>query len=282
MSVLLVLASGIAHAIWNMLTKRSDNKQIFLLLILIPSTLLLFPVFANELLHQRISGQGYFLLLMSLMVQAVYGFLLSKSLANGDMSQVYPMMRGISAFLLPLIGSIFLRETLSLWGWIGLLFIAAGFCLTSGIGSKRHRQAVSSKVIWYTVGVGLCTMSYVLIDKINLRHFSPITLLEVSNMGFILGLVSFIKKDEIRAVVQGKNKIRLLLLGSVLSPGSYLLFLLAMDLSPLTYIAPLREFGTVFGAFAGIYLLKERKEVIRLVSAGVIFAGILLIGIWGD
>ncbi|THF84482.1 ligand-binding protein SH3 [Cohnella fermenti] len=264
-----------------MLTKRSGNKQAFLLLILLPSIMLLLPVLIGELIRNGISGQGGLLLALSLMVQAGYGCFLSKSLEQGDMSQVYPMMRGLSAFLLPFIGIVFLHETLTAWGWIGLLCIAAGFFMTSGIASRMNRQAVPFRVVLYTAGVGLCTMSYVLIDKLNLQYYTPLMLLEVSNIGFALGLIPFVRMGELRKLFRGKDVLGIMALGSVLSPGSYLLFLLAMNLSSLAYIAPLREFGTVFGAFAGIYLLNERKEAVRLVSAGVIFAGILLIGIWG-
>ncbi|MDG0812840.1 GRP family sugar transporter [Cohnella rhizosphaerae] len=174
-----------------------------------------------------------------------------------------------------------MHETLTGWGWIGLLCIAAGFFLSSGIGARRNRQAVPLNAVLYTVAVSLCTLSYILIDKLNLQHYTPLSLLEVSNIGFLLGLIPFVRLREIRRCLKDKQRLRELAIGSVLSPGSYLLFLLAMNASKLAYIAPLREIGTVFGAFAGIYWLKERKEAARIVSACVIFAGILLLGIGG-
>jgi drug/metabolite transporter (DMT)-like permease len=282
LSVLLVLASGITHAVWNLLTKHSENKQLFLWVIFVPSTVLLLPMFLEEVSRPDVSVQGYLLLLLSMLIQGAYANFLAKSLTHGDMSQVYPMMRGISTFLLPLISVIFLKETLSIWGWIGLLCIAAGFTVTSGISFGNRRQTIPPKVILYTVGVGLSTMSYVLVDKINLLHFSPVVLLVASNLGFMLGLMPHIKftKVDWRGLFK-KNGV-LLAVGSVLSPGSYLLFLLAMNLSPLTYVAPLREIGTVFGTIAGIYLLKEKKDIVRIISAAVIFIGIVLIGILGN
>jgi drug/metabolite transporter (DMT)-like permease len=282
LSVLLVLASGITHAVWNLLTKHSENKQLFLWVIFVPSTVLLLPMFLEEVSRPDVSVQGYLLLLLSMLIQGAYANFLAKSLTHGDMSQVYPMMRGISTFLLPLISVIFLKETLSIWGWIGLLCIAAGFTVISGISFGNRRQTIPPKVILYTVGVGLSTMSYVLVDKINLLHFSPVVLLVASNLGFMLGLMPHIKftKVDWRGLFK-KNGV-LLAVGSVLSPGSYLLFLLAMNLSPLTYVAPLREIGTVFGTIAGIYLLKEKKDIVRIISAAVIFIGIVLIGILGN
>jgi drug/metabolite transporter (DMT)-like permease len=280
-SVLLVLASGISHAVWNLLTKHSENKPLFLWIIFVPSTVLLLPSFVKEVTSPDISTQGYLLLLLSMLIQGGYANFLAKSLTYGDLSQVYPMMRGISTFLLPLMSVLFLKESLSVWGWIGLLCIAIGFSVTSGLAFTRQRKAIPLKVILYTVGVGLCTMSYVMVDKINLLHFSPLALLEASNIGFILGLTPYIKfkKTDWTSVIRKDGA--LLAIGSVLSPSSYFLFLLALNLSPLTYVAPLREIGTVFGTLAAIYVLKEKKEIVRIASAGIIFTGIVLIGFWG-
>ncbi|MEC0089593.1 DMT family transporter [Paenibacillus macquariensis] len=280
-SVLLVLVSGISHALWNLLTKRSENKQLFLCIIFIPSTVLLLPPFLKELANPNMSAQGYILLVLSMIIQGGYAHFLVKSLTHGDLSQVYPMMRGISTFLLPLVSVLFLNETLSVWGWIGLMCIVTGFVMTSGLIFMKQRQTIPFKVILYTVGVGFCTMSYVLVDKINLQHFSPIALLEASNIGFMLGLMPHIKFKKVNwSGVLKKNAV-LIGVGSILSPGSYFLFLLALNLSPLTYIAPLREIGTVIGTLAGIYLLHEKKELVRIVSASIIFIGIVLIGFLG-
>ncbi|GGD55645.1 DMT family transporter [Paenibacillus nasutitermitis] len=279
-SVIMVLASGTAHAIWNMLAKKSENKQFFLWIIYIPATLLLLPSFLEEIIKPA-TPQGYLLLLLSLIIQGCYAFFLSQSLTYGDMSQVYPMMRGIATLLVPLIGVLFLNESLSPWGWMGLICIVLGFCITSGMNFSRSKNVIPLRVILLTIAVGMCTMSYVLVDKINLQHFSPVVLLEVSNIGFMLGLMPFIRFKQVRWKKEWKENGVVLMMGSILSPGSYLLFLFAMSLTPLTYVAPLREIGTVIGTLAGIYLLKETKELSRLVSAGMIFAGILLIGIWG-
>ncbi|RXZ83564.1 ligand-binding protein SH3 [Paenibacillaceae bacterium] len=281
LSVLLVLASGITHAVWNIVTKQSDNKQLFLWIIFLPSTILLMPWFLEEVTREGLPLQAYLLILLSMLIQAAYANFLAKSLTYGDMSQVYPMMRGISTFLLPLISILFLNETLTGWGWVGLLCIATGFIATSGLAFRRQRKAIPTKVILYTVGVGLSTMSYILVDKINLLHLSPIALLTASNIGFMLGLVPHIKFSQVNWLKLIKQNGVILAVGSILSPGSYLLFLLAMSLSPLTFVAPLREIGTVFGTVAGIYFLKEKKETVRIVSAAIIFIGIVLIGIWG-
>ncbi|MDG0812841.1 hypothetical protein [Cohnella rhizosphaerae] len=74
MSIWFVLASGAAHATWNLLAKRSGHKQVFLLLVLLPSTLLLLPVLVAELISRGIAGQSGLLLTLSMAAQAGYGY----------------------------------------------------------------------------------------------------------------------------------------------------------------------------------------------------------------
>ena len=253
----------------------------FLFLIYIPATLLLLPSFITEIAAADSPWSGYLFLFLSLIIQAGYGHFLSRSLTIGDLSQVYPMMRGISTFLLPLCGVVLLDERLSAWGWLGLGMIAFGFFLTSGVLLKKHGMHAPRTVLFNTIAVGICTMSYVMVDKINLQHFSPTLLLEISNIGFMLGLAPSIRFGGIRWVREIREHGKWLAAGAILSPGSYLLFLFAMSMSPITYAAPLREIGTVFGTLIGVWHLKEERGALRIASAGIIFTGILLVGILG-
>ena len=109
---------------------------------------------------------------------------------------------------------------------------------------------------------------------------SPLALLEVGNIGFVLFMTgSALRSKQIKQ--EWRVNWRQLLLGSLMAPGSYLLFLYAMKLAPLAYIAPLREFGTVFGTLLAIFLLKEKQGNIRIAMSGLIAVGIITVGIWG-
>ncbi|MEK3717063.1 EamA family transporter [Paenibacillus sp. FSL R7-0333] len=286
--ILLVLASGICHAVWSMFTKRSLNKSIFLWSIMMVSTVLLLPVLLIELWTQPLAAGAYALLLLSVALQALYSWLLSITYEMGDLSQIYPVMRGTSTLLIPLIGVIFLKESLSVYGWIGICCMLGGFAVLSGIGARRRLPASSdpgTPLGYYTpilmaLCVGLCTTCYVFVDKLNLQHMSPLALLEVTNIGFVAGLTPAVLRSRKLLEEWRRNKFTILL-GSVLNPGSYLLFLFALQQAPLAHISPLREIGTIFATLLGVLLLKERQGVRRMICSVVIFCGILLIGIWG-
>ena len=73
---------------------------------------------------------------------------------------------------------------------------------------------------------------------------------------------------------------RIILIG-VLIVSAYLLALLAYSLAPVSYSGAVREVSVVIGAFAGWRFLGEELGRVRLFGALVIFAGILIIAMYG-
>ncbi|MGO4530550.1 EamA family transporter [Paenibacillus sp. 2TAF8] len=281
--LILVLASGMAHAVWSMFTKRSLNKSVFLWSIMMIPTVLLLPVLVMELSRESLPISAYALLIVSMGLQALYSWLLSQTYELGDLSQIYPIMRGTSTLLVPLIGVAFLGEKLSGYGWIGIACMIVGFTALSGVGSRKGRAGSGmqgAKPVLMALCVGLCTTSYVFVDKLNLQHISPLALLEVTNIGFVAGLTpALLASGGLRQ--EWRVNRSTILLGALLNPGSYLLFLFALEQAPMARLGPLREVGTVFAAFLGIWLLKEQQGMKRILCSIVIFGGILLIGMWG-
>jgi len=281
--LILVLASGMAHAVWSMFTKRSLNKSVFLWSIMMIPTVLLLPVLVVELSRESLPVSAYALLIVSMALQALYSWLLSQTYELGDLSQIYPIMRGTSTLLVPLIGVAFLGERLSGFGWLGIACMIVGFIVLSGVGSRKGQagsEMKGAKPVLMALCVGLCTTSYVFVDKLNLQHISPLALLEVTNIGFVAGLTpALLASAGLRQ--EWKVNRSTILLGALLNPGSYLLFLFALEQAPMARLGPLREVGTVFAAFLGIWLLKEQQGMKRILCSIVIFGGILLIGVWG-
>jgi uncharacterized membrane protein len=64
---------------------------------------------------------------------------------------------------------------------------------------------------------------------------------------------------------------------AVLSFLAYFLVLTALVFTPVSYIAPVREIGVLFGAILGIRLLAEGEARRRLIAAGMIVVGIIVL-----
>lgn len=280
-AVLLVLCSGLTHAVWNLFAKKSEEKSLFLWAILVPTVILLLPTSIMEIVRTDLPATAYLLIVLSLGLQAAYGLLLAETYKHGDLSQVYPIMRGTSTMLIPAIGILFLGESLSLLGWIGLACIIVGIFLMSGWTFRRTSTAPQLKPLLLAFAVGLCTTSYVLVDKLNLQYLSPLTLLEIANVGFVLGIsksVFVIPDIKVKLISNWKW----IMIGSILNPGSYLLFLFAMGISPVSHISPIREIGIVFGTILGVLVLKEKQGRKRLISSTIVALGIMMIAGFGS
>jgi uncharacterized membrane protein len=199
----------------------------------------------------------------------------------GDkLSQVYPIMRGTGVTFIPIIGVLFLGESLTRWEWAGIIGIVTGIYLLSGWTPFKTRDNLSFRPIFFAVMVGLCITCYTVIDKMTLQYLSPLSLLQVGNLGLLLVFIPLLIKRKLWTD-EWKLNWKFILLGSFFSLGSYLLFLVAMTMAPVSHLAPIREIGTVFAALLGIFFLKGNQGWKRIVTAALITLGIVTVGIAG-
>lgn len=210
-----------------------------------------------------------------MILHGVYVLLLAKSYTVGDLSQVYPIIRGTSPLLVPVFGVLLLNESLKPLGWAGIVFIVSGIFLV-GDGKGRSFRKIVDKSIRIALLVGIMTTSYTIVDKITLQYFPSITLNWASNVGNLLALTTIVLRSHgIRQ--EWKVNWKTILLGGLLAPGGYILFLKAMELMPVSQIAPMREIGTVFGTLMGVFILQERQGIGRILASISITAGIIML-----
>jgi drug/metabolite transporter (DMT)-like permease len=128
----------------------------------------------------------------------------------------------------------------------------------------------------YAIAVGIMITGYTLIDNVALPYIPPFTLNEFSNFGNFLAL-SWIALHSGAIRSEWRMNWRTIILGGALAPGGYILFLKALELMPVSQLAPMREIGTVFGTLFGIFLLKEPQGRSRIIASIFITAGIIIL-----
>ncbi|MCR8643731.1 DMT family transporter [Paenibacillus sp. N1-5-1-14] len=278
-ALFLVIASAFTHSLWNLFTKKSIHKESFLWSIQTIACVVFMPFFVRDLLTVDLGIKQVALMIASFLFQGLYLILLTKAYRIGEMSQVYPMMRGSAALLIPIVSMILYHERLSMYGWIGLSLIVVGLFALSGIYTTRMDRKFM--IIFVTaLGVGLSITGYTLVDKSILGFLSPLGLLQISNISGLLFLgIPALRSGKLKP--EWKLNWKTILVGSVLAPGSYLLFLVAMQLAPLSHISPIREFSIVIGSVLGILILKEKQGGTRVLFSFVITAGMITLSLWG-
>lgn len=275
-ALLLVGLSGLIHSIWNLFTKKSRNKVVFLWFCQWAAIFIFLPFTIKELqqFHHPIQYIGLAFLVLSVVLHGAYVVLLAKTYSIGDISQVYPIMRGTGPLLVPLVGVFLLGEHLSNVGWLGVASILLGICI---IGYKRESPTLlASKTVGFAFGVGIMISGYTVVDKVVLQYIPPLTLNAATNIGNLIALSwAALASGDIRKewMINWKT----IILGGIMAPGGYILFLEALRILPVAQIAPMREIGIVFGTFLGVFLLKEPYAKKRIAASVVILSGVILL-----
>lgn len=279
LAMLLVLSSGFLHSVWNLYTKRSINKNVFLWFCQLVAILIFLPWTIIELTTSPINITGYQFILASMVLHGLYIILLAATYSIGDLSQVYPIMRGTSPLLVPLFAVLILNEKLTFSGWIGVILIVCGILFLSEI--KLMGSDVNSlKAPLLAFAVGICIASYITVDKLSLKYVSPVVLNQATNVGNLIALTwaTFVSKGIYREL---RTNWKIILLGGIIEPGGYLLFLYALSLAPVSQLAPMREIGTVFGTIMGIVVLREKQGKRRILTSMLITFGVIILGLLG-
>jgi drug/metabolite transporter (DMT)-like permease len=281
-SLLLVLGAALLHALWNLLAKRARGGLAFTWLFSALAVLIWAPVVAIYMLiwKPHVNGSALALIAGSALLHVAYFLLLQRGYRAGDLSVVYPLARGTGP-LLSMIGAILLLgERPSPLAVVGAMLILVGVFSIAGGGQMMRSRHVASGV-GYGLLTGLLIASYTLWDKwaVSVILVAPLLLEYGSCIGsaMLLSPSALQRRAEVRREWRTH---RLEAFGiALLSSLAYIMVLTALVTSPVSYIAPARELSILFGALMGAWLLKEGHVQRRLLSAGLMVAGIVLLAL---
>jgi len=276
----LVLISALLHALWNLLAKRAQGGAAFTWLFSALTAPLWAPIVAIYVLfwQPQLSWIGALFILGSAIIHVGYFLFLQRGYRTGDLSVVYPLARGTGP-LLSMIGAVLLLgERPSLLAVAGALFVIIGvFFIAGGAQMVRARRAAAG--VGYGLLTGLLIATYTLWDKtaVSTILVAPLLLEYGSSIGRTLLLTPLALRRRAEVVYEWRTH-RWEALGiALLSSLAYILVLTALITAPVSYIAPAREVSILFGALLGTWLLKEGDTWQRLVSAGLMVIGIVLL-----
>lgn len=281
LAIALLFASAAMHALWNFLLKSAEEKYVAMGWQVILSGLLALGL----LFYSGLPPQDMWLFaIASMLLEAVYFILLCIAYSDHDFSLVYPIARGAAPALLVLWSALFLREELTIGGYVGLAMITGGIVLNGATALLKNRgDKPHLKGILTALSVALVISIYTFIDGTAVKNgpalpyglsmFVMVPLVTTPYLTRRYGWDAF-------ARVWKKNR-GYLLLGGVLGLVAYMLALFAYTFAPLSYSGAIREVSAVIGAFLGWQFLKEKMGGIRVVGAAIVFAGVMVIAIFG-
>ncbi|ELP6909602.1 EamA family transporter [Salmonella enterica] len=267
----ILLFAALLHASWNAIVKAGNDKlyaaigvsgsAAVMALILLP--------FSPQPAHASIP-----FLAASTALQVVYTVLVAKTYQVSDMSQTYPLMRGTAPLLVALISVLFLGDSLSSMAWVGIAVICMAI-----LGMACNGRASSQRGVVLALTNACFIAGYTLVDGAGVRLSE--TALGYTLWSFFLNGACLLtwamiarRREASRYLAQQWKKG---IFGGIGTMGSYGLALWAMTQAPLAVVAALRETSILFGALIAWLLLKEKVAGLRLVAAGGIALGAILL-----
>lgn len=261
------------HASWNALVKSGGAPEFaiaayrgagIILLVALPFV----PVPAVE---------SWWFIFASVVVHNLYYFTLAKSYRSGDLSQVYPLFRGLAPVLVAVGAWIFIGEKLTAGGVAGIALISAGLMSLALFG--RRRGQLTSQALGWGVITSVFIAMYTVIDGYGGRQSGNV-------LSYILWLFTF---EAVPIVIwllftqrqawfdYLKASSGTIVIGAVISSAAYALVIYAMSLGAIAMVSSLRETSVIFAALIGALFLKEPFGKQRVLAASLVALGIVLL-----
>jgi drug/metabolite transporter (DMT)-like permease len=274
---LAVLFAAACHAGWNASIKRTLDPL---------ATTVLIALGAGAVALAALPFVGFPApaswpwLIASIIVHLFYFAGLIESYRAGDLGQVYPIARGSAPLMTAAVTTLSLGENPGLYGWGGIVLLAAGVLLLSLRGG-RDITALDRRAVGFALFTAVTICLYSVIDGIGARAAGPGNANAYSSWLFV-GIAPIVLGYALarrgRAVVPAMMPHwKVGLGGGVMAVVSYSIAIWAMTVAPIAIVAALRETSVLFGAIFAVVFLGEPLRGSRIAAALMILCGLVLL-----
>lgn len=271
-----VLIAAILHASWNFLIKQKDNKHISMTAVVLGHTPFAFIVLLFSPLP-KIESLLY--IFIGALLHTGYQLFLLYSYRIGDLSQVYPIARGVAPLLVTIVSVVLLGTS------FGAIDLAAITIISSGImslaiarksdGLRNYKAAILATV------TGGFIAAYSLIDGIGARlattAFGFYACLSILNAVLFSLFIEVLMPGIVKTVIREHHFLSLK--GGFASFLAYSLVIWSFTMAPIAIVTALRETSIIFALFLGVFVLKERLDLAKVFSSVVTLLGASLLRI---
>jgi drug/metabolite transporter (DMT)-like permease len=269
----LVLLAAALHASWNALVKVGGDPFVRLAAINLVSGLCALPMVFLVTLPAAASWPY---LLGSVTIHLAYNITLAYGYRHGDLSHVYPIARGAAPPLVALGAWLMAGESPGLVGVLAIVVISGA--IASLAFTDRWRLGPLAPV-WLALATGLSIAGYTICDGLGgrasdsvLGYIAWLFVIDAVPFGLI---VAFWRRHDLAD--QLRASWRASLLGGILAVAAYGLVIWAMSRAPMASVSALRETSVIMAALIGTRLLREPFGTRRVVAAGIVALGVVLL-----
>jgi drug/metabolite transporter (DMT)-like permease len=267
-----VLFAAFCHASWNAIIRLRGDKLVSITLLVTAAGVIVAP---GLLVVGVPPSAAWPYLIASAIVHVGYNTFLALAYHHGELTRVYPLVRG-SAPLVTLIASLaFLNEAITAPDVVGIVVVAGGIMLLALDGGRQVLRE-SPRVLPYVAATSLCITAYTLSDGLGARiadnAHQYVVWLFVLDMLPLLAVVLAVRRRAFFAAIGANWQAGLL--GGALSLVAYWIVIWAFTVAPIPIVAALRETSILFALLIGTFWIGEKVTLVRIASIVLVLAGL--------
>ncbi|MBN8996360.1 MAG: EamA family transporter [Rhizobiales bacterium] len=265
-----LLAAAALHAGWNALVRRDSDRDASAVAVAAGSAvvgIVLVPFLAAP------APAAVPYILASSALQMIYYLLVGLAYRSGELSIVYPIMRGLAPLIASLLGAFFVEPAAASL-IIGAGVLGLGIISLGAEGLRRSRAGIGAALL------NACVIAtYTIVDGLGARiSGEPATytawILFGGGIATVLWRLWLRGAPLAHAIMQRAG---LGLAGGVMGFAAYGIALWAMTLAPIGAVAAVRESSVLFATALGAIVLHERFGAWRWLSTGLVLAGLVIV-----
>lgn len=272
--ILTTLLAAMLHACWNALAKGSADKHLSMAGVIVGhlpyAIVALFFVPMPDL-----ACWPY--LLGSFALHFGYQIFLLNSYKIGDLTQVYPVARGIAPLIVAAVSVSVLGVVLG-WMEIAAIVLIGTGLLSLGL-VRGHGGARNPKAAMLAAVTGCFIAGYSLVDGLGARVAGTgVGFYSWSAMGNAIIFAAFLRINKpgtlSRLWPEGRF---VLIVGGFASYCAYALVVWGFMQAPIALVTALRETSIIFALFIGVFFMKERLDLMKVLATFSTIVGAVLL-----
>ncbi|MCP4485958.1 MAG: EamA family transporter [Gammaproteobacteria bacterium] len=270
----LVLLAALLHASWNAMAKSGGTPEYSIASYQLVGAVVCLPL---VLLVPAPLPESWPMIFISVVVHNLYYFTLAMSYRTGDLSQMYPLFRGLAPVLVALGAALFAKEWLSTGSMLGIGLISFGLTSLTIFGGKLGR--ITPLALRWGLATSVLIAIYTVTDGLGVRaagnSYSYIFWLFIFEPIPICIILMVYKRGAwFRYISSKPGKV---IAGGLASSVAYALVIFAMGLGSMAMVSSLRETSVIFAALIGTLMFREPFGRQRIIAAVLVATGIVLI-----
>lgn len=271
---LIVLLAALLHATWNALVKGGADKTVSMTAVVLGQGLAGVLCIAAG---APLPDPGCWPWLVGGVVLHIgYQVFLVAAYERGDMTQVYPIARGVAPLIVAGVSALLLGASFSGLEMLSIAMIAIGIASISLVRSTDG--LFQGQAAGLALATGVFIAAYSMVDGIGARiagtalgFYAWLAWINAICYAAMCGMI------RPRVLAPAVRNWRILVLGGGASFVAYSLVVYAFTQAPIALVTALRETSIVFALLIGVVVLKEPLNLIKVLATAMTLSGAALL-----